>query len=242
MTGTHLSAVTQSTVTITNAKGSLTRKNHASLDLRDLFLPLSISVTFAVSFFNNGKNTKFARQMASLGKDMLGRFSDEIADKRILAHNNVFVSVYARNCEVRRIDRATAQAFMDRYHDLGNTNCRYRYGLFVTRKGHSSVEVGTMVAAATFSAARKWIKGERTVRSCEWVRFASLPDVRVAGGMGKLLQTFIEEVRPDDVMSYADGAWSDGDVYRKLGFKEEEPKVFPDGSKSLKFRLKLTDY
>lgn len=173
---------------------------------------------------------------------MLGRYSEEIADKRILAHNNVFVSIYARNCEVRKIDRGTAKAFLDRYHDLGDTGSRYRYGLFVTRRGHSSIEVGTMVAVATFSAARKWDKAGSTVRSCEWVRYASLPDVRISGGMGKVLKAFLEEVRPDDVMSYADSRWSDGDVYRKLGFTEEDPKIFPNGSKSLKFRLKLTDY
>ena len=60
--------------------------------------------------------------------------------------------------------------------------------------------------------------------------------------MGKLLKAFIKDVRPDDVMSYADASWSSGDVYRKLGFKEEGAKIFPDGGKSLKFRLKLTEY
>ncbi len=180
--------------------------------------------------------------MAGLEKEMLGRFPEDIADKRILAHHNVFVSVFARNCEVRKIGKEAAADFMDKYHDLGDTKCRYRYGLFVVRKGHSSVPPGTMVAAATFSAARKWTKAGRTVKSYEWVRYASLPDVRIAGGMGKILKTFVEEVHPDDVMSYADSAWSDGDVYLKLGFAEEEPKVFPNGSKSLKFRLKLTDY
>lgn len=195
-----------------------------------------------INFFNNGKNTKFAREMAELDKDMLGRFPEEVADKRILAHKQVFISIYARNCEVRRIEKSVATDFLDRYHDLGDTNCRYRYGLFVRLKGHSSLEVGTMVAVATFSRARTWVKDGRTVKSYEWVRFASLPDVRIAGGMGKLLNTFIDEVKPDDVMSYADSAWSDGDVYRKLGFMEEDPKVFPGGAKSLKFRLKLTDY
>ncbi len=66
--------------------------------------------------------------------------------------------------------------------------------------------------------------------------------VGVDGGMGKLLKAFIEDVGPDDVMSYADASWSDGDVYRKLGFTQEDDKVFPDGSRSLKFRLKLTEY
>ena len=101
---------------------------------------------------------------------------------------------------------------------------------------------GTLVAVAGFSAPRVWRKGEREIRSCEWIRYASLEGVGVDGGMGKLLKAFIEDVKPDDVMSYADASWSDGGVYRKLGFLEEEPKIFPDGSKSLKFRLKLTEY
>lgn len=66
--------------------------------------------------------------------------------------------------------------------------------------------------------------------------------IGVDGGMGKLLKAFIDDVEPDDVMSYADASWSDGDVYRKLGFSQEEDKVFPNGGRSLKFRLKLTEY
>ena len=74
------------------------------------------------------------------------------------------------------------------------------------------------------------------------MRYASAEGLGVNGGMGKLLNAFIEEVHPDDVMSYADASWSDGDVYRKLGFTQEESKTFPDGSRSLKFRLKLAGY
>lgn len=180
--------------------------------------------------------------MTALDQDILKGFPQEIIDKRLLAHQNVFASVFARNCEVKRIDKDTAAKFLNDYHNLGYTNCRYRYGIFIKRKGHTDFPEGQLVAVATFSAARKWDKGDRIIRSYEWVRYASLPEVRISGGMGKVLQFFIDEVKPDDIMSYADGAWSEGDVYRKLGFTEEEPKIFPNGSKSLKFRLKLTDY
>lgn len=150
----------------------------------------------------------------------------------------VFTGVFARNCEVRRIDRRTAAAFLDNHHALGDTRSRYRYGLFVVKKGHTDISEGTLVAVGTFSSARRWMKEGGEVRSYEWVRYASLTDVRVIGGMGKILGTFADEVRPDDVMSYADAAWSDGDAYRKLGFVPEEPKVFPNGAVSLKFRKK----
>ena len=62
------------------------------------------------------------------------------------------------------------------------------------------------------------------VRSFEWVRYASLPGVRVLGGMGKLLDRFVEEVGPEDVMTYADLEWSDGRAYRELGFRPAGPR------------------
>ena len=111
--------------------------------------------------------------------------------------------IFARNCEVRRIDKASASSFFDLYHRLGSTTCRYRYGLFVRRctgAGELSLPEGTMVAAAGFSNARRWQKEGTIVSSYEWIRYASLRGVRVVGGMGKLLDAFVEDVRPSDVM------------------------------------------
>ena len=83
--------------------------------------------------------------------------------------------------------------------------------------------------------------------------------MRVVGGMGKLLNAFIVERHPDDIMTYAistsvpgrpqrDGLDSEGNVFRKLGFIEESRRTFPSRIKgeegrlstSIKFRLKLT--
>ena len=81
-----------------------------------------------------------------------------------------------------------------------------------------------------------------------------------------MLKTFIKEVQPDDIMSYADLEWSAGDVYKQLGFELEGQKapvlftIDPDTWQrtpvkalmsaetyfqnlgSNKYRLKLTDY
>ena len=181
----------------------------------------------------------------------------EMMQKRLLAHLEVFLPIYARNCEVRKIDKVTAREFLEKNHSYGYAACRYCYGLFFKRHtGHIAQMMegasadnerkdlpgiqkdmpesredrsGTLVAVATFSNARKWIKGDRTIRSYEWTRYASLPEVRVSGGMGRLMKTFIKEVCPDDLMSYADLEWSKGDVYRRLGFEQEgtkEPVMF----------------
>ncbi len=167
----------------------------------------------------------------------------EMLRNRLLAHLGVFFPVYARNCEVRRIDKKTAAEFLSATHSYGDAACRYRYGLFLKRHtGHiakalgspaetpeshngritgSVPPAGSLIAVATFSNARKWMKGEKTIRSYEWTRYASLPGIRVTGGMGRLLNAFINDVRPDDIMSYADLEWSEGKVYEQLGFTLE---------------------
>lgn len=152
---------------------------------------------------------------------------------RLLSHLEIFFPVYARNCEVRRIDKAEAAEFLNRNHSYGDATCRYRYGLFLKRHtGHLSTSEqalgflpGTLIAVATFSNARKWIKGDKVIRSFEWTRYASLPDIRVNGGMGKLLKHFINDVDADDIMTYSDLEWSEGKVYEQLGFTPEGEKA-----------------
>lgn len=179
------------------------------------------------------------------------RRQGEMMRARILAHLELFSQAYARNCEVRRIEKAEAQAFLNENHSYGYAACRYRYGLFLKRHtGHIAEElrslgsarddrelrqdgngqIGKLIAVATFSNARRWIKDGKEISSYEWTRYASLPDMRVSGGMGKLLKAFIKDVQPDDIMSYADLEWSEGTVYERLGFKKEdlgkEPVLF----------------
>lgn len=194
----------------------------------------------------------------------------EMTQARLLAHLEVFTAAYARNCEIRRIEKAEAQEFLNAHHSYGYAACRYHYGLFLKRHtGHTrnDIPAGTLIAVATFSNARKWQKGDRAIRSYEWTRYASLPHLRISGGMGRLLKAFIEEVKPDDIMSYADLEWSEGEVYRNLGFRPEPgkgPVMFLIDSEtwgripvkpgitegnlyfrnfgSNKYRLKLTDY
>lgn len=160
------------------------------------------------------------------------RARGEAVRRRLLAHTGRFRQVYARNCAVRRVDRAAAAAFLSECHSYGDALSRFRYGLFVEKvtgeKDSSAVPgspaPGSLVAVGTFSKARNRVIGGRRVRSHEWVRYASLPGVRVVGGMGKILDAFVSEVQPEDIMTYADLEWSDGRAYRELGFSLEGPR------------------
>jgi hypothetical protein len=147
------------------------------------------------------------------------RSGGEVIRKRILAHLGQFRSIFARKCEVKALKAQQAADFLEKYHSYGTSRCKYRYGLFYEEKP---------VAVATFSAGRpmkRLVEGEeRTLESYEWVRYASLPDCRISGGMGRLLEAFVSDVSPDEVMSYADYEWSPGDAYLRLGFKKAGEK------------------
>lgn len=157
-----------------------------------------------------------------------------------MSYPSEFVSVFARNCIVRRIDASTARLFLEKNHRFGFSRCGYSYGLFVERQGHEGKFVpGEMVAVSCFSKPRHREEDGRRLSSYEWVRYASVEGIRVSGGMGKMLSAFIGDFHPDDVMSYAplqDG--TEGEVYEKLGFVREGVKNFGDSSSAV-FRLNL---
>ncbi len=171
----------------------------------------------------------------------------EMVQERILARLERFRSVFARKCRVLS-GRGNPQMadmvreFLQKHHTYSTAKCRYRYAL---------EHEGEIVAVATFSEGRPMVRkidsplqnvpkeeqenaGILIFDSYEWIRYASLPGVRVAGGMGKLLNAFIEERftriepgTPLEVMTYSDTEWGNGDVYEKLGFKfaGERPPV-----------------
>lgn len=112
--------------------------------------------------------------------------------------------------------------FLDCNHSYGASKCSFRYMLLYREE---------IVAVATFSSPKiiNRIVSDNSskeislsVRSYEWVRYASLPDIRVIGGMGKLLKSFLRDIEavnlPVEVMSYSDNEWSSGRVYEQLGF------------------------
>ncbi len=172
------------------------------------------------------------------------RHSRQIMKTRILAHLGIFRSIYARDCEVRKINRSEADNFLQENHSYGGAKCKYCYGIFLKRirpkdyqnlltvnKGQElgknsfkHLEKGELIAAAEFSNARRWNKGGKDISSYEWIRYASLPELRISGGMGKILKQFIRDIAPDDIMSYADLEWSDGEAYRRLGFIQDGTK------------------
>ena len=149
--------------------------------------------------------------------------SGSLVRAMLLARSGHGKRVFARNCEVRTVSPQAAATFLEHNHIYGPARAKYRLGLFrmrATGKAEAGMEdTPVMVAVATFSQGRTREDGSC---SYEWVRYASARGVRVVGGMGMLLETFVSSVKGDaglDVMTYADLEWYDGRSYIRLGFQ-----------------------
>lgn len=148
----------------------------------------------------------------------------DLIQSRFLAMIGKFSRLNARHCFIERIDKPTADKFLNENHLQGSVKAKFKYGLFLKTQyvekflDKQGVE-NELIAVATFSGGRTFKEGDRKgFRSYELIRFASLKGFVVVGGMDKLLKAFIAEHSPDDIMSYADRDWSDGRSYLKLGF------------------------
>jgi len=112
--------------------------------------------------------------------------------------------IHARECEVREVPAAEANAFLRRTHLQGGDRSPVRLGLF---------HRGALVAVMTFGR-------PRFSRGFDWelVRFSTELGTRVAGGASRLLAHF-RKSHAGSVVSYADRRWSVGGLYAALGFR-----------------------
>ena len=110
--------------------------------------------------------------------------------------------IFARKCEVKKVDAETARNFLDKNHLQGKGGNGITYGLFYQNK---------LLALTTF---RKHQKHE-----WELDRFTVERSHHIVGGFSKLLKAFIRENDPSEIVSFSDNDISNGDVYKKNGFK-----------------------
>lgn len=108
---------------------------------------------------------------------------------------------YARKCALKELSSKESQVFLTSHHLQGNCSSSVRYGLF-----HDD----ELVAVMTFGKPRF-----RKEYDWELLRYASKGVV--VGGAGKLLKHFKRQ-HEGTIISYADKRWSQGGLYRKLGF------------------------
>lgn len=114
------------------------------------------------------------------------------------------ISIFARKCEVRELDKKMSTQFQIENHIQGAVFSPINIGLFFNDE---------LVSLMTFSKSRLTKKNQY-----ELVRFCSKLNYQVIGGASKLLKYFEKHYNPKSLVSYADRRWSVGKLYYKLGF------------------------
>lgn len=118
--------------------------------------------------------------------------------------------LHGRKGKIVVINQQQADEFLLLNHIQGSAKSKYKFGLEIN---------GQLIAVACFSGTRPMKRIGEEYKSIELIRFATAIGFTVTGGFSKLLQHLIKQVKPNDVMSYADRDWSLGQAYHLAGFQ-----------------------
>lgn len=118
--------------------------------------------------------------------------------------------IYARKCIIKEIPVKEARDFCNKNHLQGYGNSSIKLGAFYKHE---------LVSIMTFSkpSIAKGSKNEKDV--WELNRFCSKINHQVIGIASKLLKFFERNYDWRSIFSYADRRWSDGNLYKKIGFE-----------------------
>ena len=130
-----------------------------------------------------------------------------IIKNAILDCNN---RIYARKCKVLEITTKEANSFFNKYHfDGGSRQCSICYGLYNNNN---------LVSVMAFGKLRCQNKLRNNKGYYELVRYATIQDTSIIGGMSKLFNYFVKQYKPKYILSYSDNDYFDGHSYKSLGF------------------------
>lgn len=129
--------------------------------------------------------------------------------KHILQKNDS-EKIYARKCQIKEIDTKTKNSFLTNTHIQGEDKSKIKLGAFYKNE---------LVSVMTFGSLRKALGHTHTNENeYELIRFATTNKYRCIGIAGKLFSYFINVYTPESIISYADIRYSDGKLYKLLGF------------------------
>lgn len=160
--------------------------------------------------YSEYQNYKFDESKFIVFADMWQR-KTEIVKSKISSLYKKNLRIYGRNCKVLRIDKLTANIFLEENHIYGSSLSKTNYGLYYKSE---------LYAVASFAAQRKFDTG----KSAELLRFCNKNYVTVLGGLSKLLEAYSRERNPSDIMTYIDKDWGAGNAFLNLGFEESGHK------------------
>ena len=201
-----------------NIKGLLGTKHELDIYLPDYKIGIEINGSKFHSELH-GKNEKYhlnkTEMFNNIGIRLFHFFDDEIENKLDIIESMILNScgksakIYARKCTIKQISNKESINFLNFNHLQGPINSKFSYGLFYNSE---------MVSVMTFSEFRIYNGRSKEDGSYELLRFCNKIGLSVMGAASRLLKYFIKSVTPKKIITYANRRWSEGDLYKKLGF------------------------
>ncbi len=198
--------------------------------------------------FDSGKNKIFLNEQLELILLPFGQSQNEQKkNNQIIVYQDIFLknqtfyksllksklnlneTLFARDAHIGTISKEIFNSFCHEYHYLKGANCKVRYGLFINNE---------LVMVAGFSKPRKMFRQGNKFSSAELIRSATKYGITISGGLSKTISKFRSEYAPDDIVTYIDKDFFDGNSYLKLGFKlyKELPPITTWLNKTSGFR------
>ena len=137
----------------------------------------------------------------------------EIINSMILNKLNLSKEkIFARKCEIKDVtDNNLIRDFLNDNHIQGFVGSKVKIGLFYDNE---------LISLMTFGKLRKPLNSKsKNNNEYEMLRFCNKLNTNIIGGASKLFKYFINKYDPEQVISYADRSYSNGNLYNILGFK-----------------------
>lgn len=151
-----------------------------------------------------------------MGIRLIHIFEDEWISKKDICKSRIksllqgSSHIFARKCKIKELPYKDASSFLHENHIQDSVPSKVNIGLFYEDE---------LVSVMTFGSLRRNLGYiSKKDKYFEMLRFASKKGVNVIGGASKLLSYFIKTYNPEEIISYADKRWSNGNLYEKIGF------------------------
>ena len=122
--------------------------------------------------------------------------------------------IFARKCIIKEIESKESTEFLNINHLQGNVGSKVKLGLYYENE---------LISLMTFGVKRISMGNKIKIDGeYEMLRFCNKLNTTVIGGASKLLSYFIKNYQPKSILSFADRRYSNGNLYKELGFKQLE--------------------
>ncbi len=197
----------------------------------DIFIPdLSLAIEYCGLFWHNemsptprDKNYHFSK-FCSLNKKnikLITIFEDEWLSKKDICKSIlksklgvIDNKIFARKCFVSKVEKKEAKNFLLKNHLQGACAIESAYGLYYLNE---------LVACITYGTHHRG-----SIKKIILNRMCSKLNYSIIGGFSKIFKYSLKDL-DKEIITWSDNRWSDGDVYRKLGFILDD-NIKPDYS------------